>query len=121
LCSPRTIKGTPASEANQPTSKIKEKKRLPTAYILINTEIGAEKHVRKALKLIEGVEEVHNLWGVYDIIANVRADSMEALKYVITNEIEKISKINSKLTMIITERPKNTIQEQVLFENPMIQ
>jgi len=94
---------------------------MPTAYILLNTEIGAENQVRKALKLIKGVEEVHNLWGVYDIIVNVRADSMEALKDIITNEIEKISKINSKLTMIITEKPKTTIQEQVLFESPMIQ
>jgi DNA-binding Lrp family transcriptional regulator len=94
---------------------------LPTAYILVNTEIGAENQVRVALKRIEGVEEVHNLWGVYDLIANVRADSMEALKYIITNEIEKISKINSKLTMIITEKPQSSLQEQVLFESPMLQ
>ena len=94
---------------------------MPTAYILLNTEIGAEKQVLKALKKIEGVEEAHKLWGVYDIIANVKAESMEELKYIITQQIEKIGKINSKLTMIITEKPQNTIQEQVIFENPLIQ
>lgn len=88
---------------------------MPTAYILVNTEIGAENQVLKALKKVEGVEEVHNLWGVYDIIANVKAESMEELKYIITKRIEKISKITSKLTMIITEKPQNTIQEQVFF------
>ena len=62
---------------------------MPTAYILLNTEIGAEKQVLKALKKIEGVEEVHNLWGVYDIIANVKADSMEELKYIITQQNRK--------------------------------
>ena len=94
---------------------------MPTAYILLNTEIGAEKEVLKALKKVEGVEEVHNLWGVYDLIANVQAENMEELKYIITQQIEKIGKINSKLTMIIAEKPQKSNQEQVLFENPLIQ
>jgi len=95
---------------------------MPTAYILLNTEIGAENQVLKALKKIEGVEEAHNLWGVYDIIANVKADNMEKLKYIVTKRIEKIGKINSKLTMIIREKPQTTLQEQVIFEqNPILQ
>ncbi len=74
----------------------------------------------KALKKIEGVEEAHNLWGVYDIIANVKAESMEKLRYIITKEIGQIGRINSKLTMIITEKPQPTLEEQVFFEqNPM--
>jgi len=94
---------------------------LPTAYVLINTEIGAETQVRKALKRVEGVEEAHNLWGVYDIIANVKAESIEELKNIITQQIEKIAKINSKLTMIINQKPQNTIQDQMIFESPLIQ
>jgi len=94
---------------------------MPTAYILLNTEIGAENQVLKALKKIDGVEEAHNLWGVYDIIANVKAENMEKLKHIITKQIEKIGKINSKLTMIINEKPQNTIQEHVIFENLLIQ
>ena len=93
---------------------------MPTAYILVNTEIGSEKQVLRALRKVEGVEEVHNLWGVYDLIANVKADSMEELKQIITQRIEKIEKINSKLTMIINEKPQATVQEKVLFENPLI-
>jgi DNA-binding Lrp family transcriptional regulator len=94
---------------------------MPTAYILLNTEIGSENQVLKALKKVEGVEEAYKLWGVYDIVANVKAQSMEELKYIITKRIEKIGKINSKLTMIITEKPQNTIQEQVFFESSLIQ
>jgi DNA-binding Lrp family transcriptional regulator len=93
---------------------------LPTAYILLNTEIGAEKHVLKALQNIEGVEEAHKLWGVYDIIANVQAESMEKLKFIITKRIEKIGRINSKLTMLITEKPQPVLEEQVIFEAPPI-
>ncbi len=95
---------------------------MPTAYILLNTEIGAENQVLKALKKIEGVEEAHNLWGVYDIIANIEAESMEKLKYIISKRIGKIGKINSKLTMIITENPQTTTQEHMVFEPaPIIQ
>ena len=90
---------------------------MPTAYVLLNTEIGTEKQVLKALKKVEGVEEAHGLWGVYDIIANVKADTMDELKHIITKRIEKINQINSKLTMIINEKSPNPIQEQVIFEN----
>ncbi len=78
---------------------------MPTAYVLVNTEIGSEKQVLSALKKVEGVEEAHNLWGVYDLIVNVKADSLGELKQIITQKIEKIGKINSKLTMVITEKP----------------
>jgi DNA-binding Lrp family transcriptional regulator len=113
LCSPKTIKSTRTSETNHPSKK--EKQKLPTAYILLNTEIGAENQVLKALKKVEGVEEAHNLWGVYGIIANVKAESIEELKYMLTKRIDKIGKINSKLTMIVSEKPQNTLQEQVVF------
>ena len=94
---------------------------MPTAYILLNTEIGAETEVELALKEIVGVGEVHNLWGVYDLIANVKAESIEELKGIITNEIEKIRKINSKLTMVIAENPQGGLQDKDHFENLLIQ
>jgi DNA-binding Lrp family transcriptional regulator len=89
---------------------------MPSAYILVNTEIGSEKHVLKALKKIDGVEKIHNLWGIYDIIVNVKANSIDELEHIITNRIEKIGKINSKLTMLINEKTPNAIQEQVILK-----
>ncbi len=93
---------------------------MATAFILLNTEIGAEKQVLSALKKVEGVKEVHSLWGVYDIIANIRANDIDALKAIITKQIEKISKINSKLTMIISEKPQTQIRERFMFENSLL-
>ena len=93
---------------------------MATAYVLINTEIGFENQVLKALQKVEGVEEALHLWGVYDIIANVKADNLEKLKYIITKRIEKISNINSKLTMIIDEKHPTPYGEHVFFEqNPI--
>jgi len=93
---------------------------MPAAYVLLNTEIGAENQVLKELQKVEGVEEAHHLWGVYDIIANVKADNMDKLKYIVTKRIEKIGKINSKLTMIINEKKQTKLQEQVIFEQTPI-
>jgi DNA-binding Lrp family transcriptional regulator len=95
--------------------------KMPTAYVLLNTEIGAEAQVLKALKKIEGVKDAHNLWGVYDIIAHIEANIVDKLKFIINNRIEKIGKINSKLTMISTEHPKSAVHEQIMFEKaPLI-
>ena len=93
---------------------------MPIAYVLVNTGIGFEKQVLKALREVEGVEEVHKLLGVYDLIANIKAESLEELKEIITEKIEKIGNINSKLTMMVTEKPRPTLQEQVFFENPLL-
>jgi DNA-binding Lrp family transcriptional regulator len=91
---------------------------MPTAYILLTTEIGAEKQVLASLKSISGVQEAHTLLGVYDIIANVQADNMETLKTIINNQIYKIGKVNSKLTMVIDENmPK--IPPGAIFEQPI--
>ena len=93
---------------------------MPTAYVLLNTEIGAENQVLKALKKIEGVEEAYNLYGVYDIIVNIKVGNIEKFKYLITKRIGRIGKINSKLTIIITEKPQPTLEEQTFFEqNPV--
>jgi len=77
-----------------------EKIVMPTAYVLLNTEIGQEKNVLKALKALDGVEEAYHLWGIYDIIVNISAKSMDELKRIITHEIEGVGRIESKLTMI---------------------
>jgi DNA-binding Lrp family transcriptional regulator len=92
---------------------------MPTAYVLLNTEIGTETQVLKALKKIDGVEEAHNLWGVYDIIANIKADSMEKLRYIITKKISQIGKINSKLTMVIIDKQLASEEQVFLDRNPM--
>jgi DNA-binding Lrp family transcriptional regulator len=103
-----------------------EKNFMPTAYVLLNTEIGSEKTVLKALKALDGVEEAYQLWGVYDIIVNVSAKNMEELTHLITHEIDDIGLINSKLTMITSEKaplvftaPKDEPEHGVIDREPM--
>ncbi|MEM3641309.1 MAG: Lrp/AsnC ligand binding domain-containing protein [Candidatus Bathyarchaeia archaeon] len=76
---------------------------MPKAFVLINTEIGSEADVLKDLKKIEGVEEAFAVYGVYDIIARVGAESMDKLKEIVTWRIRRLDKVRSTLTMIIVE------------------
>ena len=53
---------------------------MPTAFVLINADIGLELDVLKNLKKVEGVYEVFAVYGVCDIVARVKADMMDKLK-----------------------------------------
>ena len=76
---------------------------MPQAFVLINVESGAEEDVVKELKKIDGVEEAYFSYGVYDIIAKVKAESMEKLKDTVTRKIRTIGRVRSTLTLIMME------------------
>jgi len=76
---------------------------MPVAFILINTEIGSEGDVLKSLTGIEGIEEAYSVYGVYDIIVKIKAESMARLKDMVTWRIRRLNKVRSTLTMIVIE------------------
>jgi DNA-binding Lrp family transcriptional regulator len=76
---------------------------MPTAFVLINTEIGSENDVLKEMKKVEGVDEASAVYGVYDIVARVKADTMDRLKEIVTWRIRRLDKVRSTLTMIVVE------------------
>jgi len=73
------------------------------AYILINTEIGSIPEVLKAVKKIKNVTEAHSVYGIYDVIVKIEAESMEKLKETVTLNIRRLNKVRSTLTMIVIE------------------
>jgi DNA-binding Lrp family transcriptional regulator len=76
---------------------------MPMAYVLITTEAGAMESVRESLKKIEHVTETYMVYGVYDIIATVKAETMEKLKEIVTWNLRSLDKVRSTLTMIVVE------------------
>jgi len=75
----------------------------PIAFVLVNTEIGSENEVLKALKKVDGVTEAYSVYGVYDIVAKIQAETMDKLKEMVTWHIRRLDKVRSTLTMIVTE------------------
>jgi len=76
---------------------------MPMAFVLVNTEIGAESEVMKTIKKVEGVEEAYAVYGVYDVVAKIKADTMDKLKEIVTWHVRRLDKVRSTLTMIVVE------------------
>jgi DNA-binding Lrp family transcriptional regulator len=76
---------------------------MPTAYVLINCDLGSEEEIINELNKIPEVVEVDGVFGVYDIIAKVSADSTDKLREIITWQVRKIGKAKSTLTMMVIE------------------
>jgi len=57
---------------------------MPAAFVLVNAEIGSEDEVLEDLKGTKGVVGAWIVYGVYDIVAKIEADTMDELKEIIT-------------------------------------
>ena len=76
---------------------------MPIAYVLINAELGREKTLLKALRVIENISEAYLVYGVYDIIVKVEAEKMEDLMKILTFKIRRMKEVRSTLTMTVHE------------------
>ena len=74
---------------------------MPEAFVLIISEVGQEIQVISELQGIPEVKEFYVVYGVYDVIARVEADSMQLLKDVISHRIRQLDTIRSTLSMIV--------------------
>ena len=76
---------------------------MPTAYVLLNCDLGSETEIIKKIKQVPEVVEVSGVYGVYDIIVKISADTMDKLRETITWHVRRIDKVRSTLTMIVIE------------------
>ena len=76
---------------------------MATAYILINTEVAAEEEVLEKLKKLPEVKEAHLVYGIYDLIAKVEAETLETLKEDVTKHLRSLDKVRSTMTMICVD------------------
>jgi DNA-binding Lrp family transcriptional regulator len=76
---------------------------MPTAFVLINTELGSETDVVKDLRKVDGVNEAYAVYGTYDIVARVKAETMDKLKEIITVHIRRLNNVKATLTLMFSE------------------
>ena len=79
---------------------------MPMAYVLLTTEAGSMANVLELLKKIDGVAETYRVYGVYDIVATVKAVTMDKLKEIVTWDLRSLDKVRSTLTMIVVDETK---------------
>ncbi len=82
-------------------------------FVLINCELGKESEVLEQLRKMENVVDTQGTYGVYDIVARIDSDSQSQLANIISDQIRKISNINSILTLIPTEEDKSELPDLI--------
>jgi DNA-binding Lrp family transcriptional regulator len=77
---------------------------MPMAFILVNVEAGADKEVLESIRKIPEVKQAYMVYGVYDIVAILEADTLEKLRECVTKKIRQLDKVRSTMTMIVIEQ-----------------
>ncbi len=74
---------------------------MPIAFVFINTDTAAMPEVLNKVKTIEGVEEAATVYGVYDIVAKVKTETMDSLKNIVTYKIRMMSNVRETNTVLV--------------------
>lgn len=76
---------------------------MPKAIVLINADVGTETYLLQKLRSTPNVKEAYFVFGVYDLVVVLEADTIEALKETITEKIRGLPEVRSTLTMTVIE------------------
>ncbi len=75
-----------------------------SALMLLNTDISAAQGgILESIKQVEGVQEAHALFGVYDFLVKVKAVSIDELKNIAKAHIRRVAGVNSSFTLMIDD------------------
>jgi len=77
---------------------------MPSAYVLINCDLGSEESIIKEIANFDGVKRVDQIQGVYDIMVWLESDNPDQLKDSIKQKIKGIPKVRSTLTLMVVDR-----------------
>jgi DNA-binding Lrp family transcriptional regulator len=73
---------------------------VPTAFVFITTEPVSMPEVLKKVRAVEGVEEAEMVYGVYDIVAKVKTETMDQLKHIIAFNMRALPNVHSTQTLL---------------------
>jgi len=81
---------------------------MPTAYFLLNVTLNHEVEVLEKIKKILTAEksiqfETQGVFGVYDIIVKITAESDDKIRNLALEKIKEIDKIQSAITMMVNQ------------------
>jgi len=69
---------------------------------MVNADLGSEDELQSELKKVEGVVGVYQVYGVYDMVVEVDAESDQKLKEVLFSSIRSLKHVRSTLTLTTT-------------------
>ena len=69
---------------------------------MVNADLGSEDELQSELKRVEGVVGVYQVYGVYDMVVEVEAESDQKLKEILFSRIRALKYVRSTLTLTTT-------------------
>jgi len=75
------------------------------AYVLLNAELGQEAAIIDALQGVKEIIIIHSLYGIYDLIIEMEADSMDRVKEVVFNNVRRLDHVKSTITLLTYGEP----------------
>ncbi|MCE4620024.1 MAG: Lrp/AsnC ligand binding domain-containing protein [Desulfurococcales archaeon] len=79
---------------------------MALAIVMINVDVGKENEIFDKLYEIPEVKEIYMVYGVHDIIAVIEAETMDALRSLITEKIRRMDGVKSSMTSIVVMHKK---------------
>ena len=73
---------------------------METAFVAVNTQLGQESDVVKAIRKLKGTKEAYKLYGVYDLLVIVEAETIGILKERLL-KIHRLKDVRATLDMFI--------------------
>ncbi|HWP78058.1 MAG: Lrp/AsnC ligand binding domain-containing protein [Thermoproteota archaeon] len=76
---------------------------MPSAYVIIHCDPTETYYVIRNLKYIPEVKAADDVFGYYEVVCKVEANTQKDLEKVITSKIRKIKHIISTMTLSVIE------------------
>lgn len=77
---------------------------MPIAFVFINTDPASMPEVLKKIKAVEEVEEAEMVYGVFDIVAKVKTETMDQLKQIINFKIRMLPNVLTTNTLLVVRQ-----------------
>lgn len=77
---------------------------MPMAYVMMNVKVGTDVDVVKQLRVLKQVIGVFEVYSIYDIVVEVRTDTMGELEEVVNSKIRRLDNVLNTHTMIVAEK-----------------
>ncbi|MEX0682496.1 MAG: Lrp/AsnC ligand binding domain-containing protein [Dehalococcoidia bacterium] len=70
------------------------------AYVLIVTDPGKTKHVFEEIQGLDGIQEVHEVMGPYDIVVEILAANLQEIPKILGDRIRPIDGVQSTTSLV---------------------
>ena len=75
------------------------------AFVLLNTELGMESKIIEALNGVEEITNIHSLYGIYDLIIEMEAETIDKIKEAVFNKVRRLDNVKSTITLLTYGEP----------------